>query len=87
MNFVWNPIWLVNTVLCIVILILGIWGTRKHEDHVPIYIGIAFGIFGVSHILNILGLGKPLVTPLIIIRVLAYFTVIISLLKVVARKA
>ncbi len=87
MNFVWNPILLVDIVLCIVILILGIWGTRKHGDHVPIYIGIAFGLFGVSHILNILGLGEQLVTPLIIIRVLAYLIVIVSLLKVVARKA
>ena len=86
MNFVWNPILLVDTVLCIVILILGIWSTRKHGDHVPIYIGIAFGLFGISHILNILGLSEQLVTPLIIIRVLAYLIVIISLLKVVARK-
>jgi NADH:ubiquinone oxidoreductase subunit K len=45
----WDPVVTVNFALCIVIFILGMVGYAKTKDTVPIYIGIAFLLFAVSH--------------------------------------
>ena len=77
---------IVNLALCIIILGLGIWGYSKKKYDVPLYIGIAFGIFGISHLLKILGLAEGIATLLIIIRLIAYLFVIFALYRVIARK-
>lgn len=69
----------VNLALCIIIFILGLIGFRKRKDPVPLYIGIAFGFFGVSHLITILGYKDMLTTFLIIIRTVAYLTIILAL--------
>ena len=46
MALVLDPIYIVNLTLCIIILILGIFGYRKKGNPVPLYVGIAFGLFG-----------------------------------------
>ena len=46
-----------HLVLCVIIVGLGILGYSKKKYDVPLYIGIAFGLFGVSHLMRILGLG------------------------------
>ena len=79
-----NPILIVNLILCIIILVLGIWGASKKKDNVPLYIGIAFGLFGVSHILTLLGLASGLTVFLIIIRLIAYLLVVFALYRVLA---
>ena len=38
----------VNLVLCIIILALGIWGYNKKKGDVPLYIGIAFGLYNLK---------------------------------------
>ena len=81
-----DPITAVNLVLCIIILALGCWGYVRRKDQVPLYIGIAFGIFGVSHAMKLLGLAGGLTTFLIIIRVIAYLLVVFALYKVVAKR-
>lgn len=47
----------------------------------PLYIGIAFGVFGISHLTTLLGLKETLTDVLIIIRVLAYLIVVFTLYK------
>jgi len=86
MSFSWDPMYVVNLVLCIIILALGCWGYRKTGDRVPMYVGIAFGLFGVSHLVTLLGLKEALETVLIVIRTLAYLTVVFALYKVIARR-
>lgn len=87
MAFTWDTTYVVNLILCIVILILGYWGHRKRKDTVPIYIGVAFGLFGISHLATLFGLTGDWTNTLIIIRVLAYLTVIFALYKYATSKS
>lgn len=86
MAFNWDPIYVVNLLLCIIILILGYLGYSKSKDAVPLYIGIAFGLFGVSHLAILLGQREALGSVLIVVRLLAYLIVIYALYKVAFKK-
>jgi len=77
---------IVNLVLCVIILALGIWGYSKKKNDVPLYIGIAFGLFGVSHLLTLLGLAAGLTAFLIVIRLIAYLLVVFALYRILARR-
>ena len=82
MELVWDPIYGVNFVLCIIILILGFWGyTKKRRDIVPLSIGTAFGLFGISHLATLLDLKDDMTEALIVIRTVAYLLVIFALYK------
>ena len=80
-----DPMYAVNLVLCIIIVIMGYWGYKKSGDTFPLYIGIAFGLFGISHLSILLGLKDSLEVALIVVRLLAYLIVIFALYKVVKR--
>lgn len=45
-----------------------------------LYIGIAFGLFAVSHLATLLDLATSLTVPLIMIRAIAYIIVTVALL-------
>ena len=79
MTFTWDPIYMTNLILCVIIFILGCIGYKKNEDKLPLYIGIAFGLFGLSHLSILLGLKETLTTVLIIVRTIAYLTVAFTL--------
>jgi hypothetical protein len=82
MSIVWDPIYIVNLVLCVVILVFGIVGWRRSRKAYPLYVGIAFGLFGLSHLATILGLKDSLETALIVVRTLAYVLVALALYQV-----
>ena len=71
-----------NLVLCIIILALGIVGYRRSGQAFPLYIGIAFGLFGISHLATLLGLKDSLEGVLIAVRTLAYLLVAFALYRV-----
>ncbi len=75
----WDPIIFINLILCIIIVVLGYLIFKKSGERLPLYIGVAFGLFGVSHAATLAGLKVPLTLPLIIIRALAYLIVIYAL--------
>jgi hypothetical protein len=50
MAFVPEPIVVLNLVLCVGILLLGYLVYRKRDIISALFIGIAFGIFGLSHL-------------------------------------
>ena len=81
-----DPIYLTNLVLCVIILVLGCLSYKKSRDKWPLYIGIAFGLFGVSHLVTLLGLKEALTTFLIVIRTLAYLLVAFTLYWVAFRR-
>lgn len=85
MAFTWDPITGVNLVLSVIILVLGYIGYKKSENTVSLYVGIAFGLFGLSHLLTLLGLAQSLVIILIAIRTLAYLIVIFAVYKIAAK--
>ncbi|MFA5079835.1 MAG: hypothetical protein WC541_10180 [Dehalococcoidia bacterium] len=81
-----DPVVLTNLILCIIILGMGIWEYIRTGSRVELYVGIAFGLFGVSHLLSLLGLSAGLTVLLIAIRTLAYLLVIFGLYTAIARK-
>jgi len=82
MTFTWDPIYLTNLILCIIILVFGCLGSIRSGDNTLLFIGIAFGLFGVSHLLTLLGLKEALTIALLVIRTLAYLTVVFALYRV-----
>ena len=81
MAFNLDPVYLLNFALCIVILMLGAYAYRRKRSFIPLLIGVAFGLFAISHLMTLLDMAKTLETPLIAIRALAYLTVIFALYK------
>ena len=75
-----DPITIVNLILSLAILVLGINAYGKNKNGMALYIGVAFALFALSHLLTLLGLAQSLTTYLVIIRTLAYLIVIFALL-------
>ena len=86
MAIIWDPITTVNLVLSVIILVLGYWGYKKSNDKVPLYVGVAFGLFGISHIATLLDFKQSLESVLIIIRTLAYLIVIYAVYTVAFKR-
>jgi len=86
MAFHWDTITFINLVLCIVILVFGIMGWQRSKNVVPLYIAIAFGLFGLSHLATLLGLSTSLNPLLIVIRLLAYLLVTYRVYRMAFRK-
>ncbi len=76
MAFEWDPVLFVNLVLCIAIVILGVLCAKKSGEFLPLYIGAAFGLFGVSHAATLAGFKVPLTIPLIVVRTVDYLLVV-----------
>ncbi len=68
----------VNLVLCIIILSFACKNYKKTKSKSVLLIGTAFGLFGVSHLSNLLGIQKTGIIPelLIGIRTAAYLLVL-----------
>jgi uncharacterized membrane protein (UPF0136 family) len=81
-----DSIILVNLILCVAIVVMGVWEYIRTKSRVELYVGTAFGLFGVSHLLTLLGLAAGLTLPLIIIRLLAYLIVIYALYIAIKKK-
>ena len=77
---------LVNLILCVLIVILGVWEYTRTKSRVALCVGVAFGLFGISHLLTLLRLAGGLIAPLIIIRFLAYLTVVYALYINITKK-
>jgi hypothetical protein len=76
MKFQWDTIYGINLILCTIILIFGIIGYRRSKTNLPLYIGLAFGLFGISHLATLLSFKEDLKTVLIVVRTLAYLIVV-----------
>ena len=76
----------INLILCIIILSLGIWAYIRKKNDIPLYIAIAFGLFGVSHSMKLLGLAASFEGPLIAIRLIAYLLVVFALYRLLVKK-
>ena len=80
-----DPLMAINFIFCMIILIMGYWGFRKFEEPLLFYIGMAFGLFGVSHLALISGYPMNL-WVLILIRTVAYLLVIFALYRTIRRQ-
>ena len=86
MHFNWDTITFINLLLCIFILMFGIIGWQRSKNLVPLYIAIAFGLFGLSHLTTLLSLNTSLNSLLVIIRLLAYLLVAYAVYLMAFRK-
>jgi hypothetical protein len=75
----------VNLILCVIILVFGIWLYVRKQYEVPLYIGLAFGLFGFSHLLTLLRLAAGVVSLLIVVRIVAYLLVIFALYRIMVK--
>ena len=79
MHFTWDTLTFVNLILCIVILVFGIISYQRTKSQVTLYVGIAFGLFGLTHLATLLGMNLTLNTALIVVRTLEYLLVTYAL--------
>jgi hypothetical protein len=61
---------------------LAIVAYNSKKNMIALYIGAAFGLFGISHLVNLIGLEAELTDLLLIVRTLGYLIVIFALYKV-----
>jgi hypothetical protein len=71
-----------NFVLCVVIVALAIAAYTSKKSRVAMYIGVAFALFGISHLVNLIAPGASFTDVLLVIRTLGYLIVIFALYKV-----
>jgi hypothetical protein len=86
MQFHWDTLVFINLILCIIILVFGIISWQRTRNRVVLYVGTAFGLFGLSHLANLLGLSTTLNVALIVIRTLAYLLVAYALFLAAYRR-
>jgi hypothetical protein len=79
MVFVLDVVTLINLVLCIIIVILGVLVYTKKGAFGALLISLAFGLFGISHIYTLLGLGITWEFAMISARTSGYILIIAAL--------
>ena len=62
----------VSLICAVAILVLGIWVHGRNRDLAALYIGVGFGLFALSHLLNLVGLTSWLEPLIIVIRLGGY---------------
>lgn len=79
MAFTADPVVVINFFLCLVILVMGYVTYRRKENFSALLIGIAFGLFGLSHFTQLFGIAWIPEVTFILIRVCGYTLVIAAL--------
>ncbi len=85
MVFVPDLVLFINIALCGIILILGILTYATKGELSALLIGIAFGLFMISHIYTLLGLGMAWESAMITARTSGYILVIAALILFLKR--
>lgn len=73
---------IINILFCALIFVIGYLGYHKNKNTVVLLVGIAFAIFGISHIFGLFGLTRSLQNLLIVIRIIGYLLVLFVLYKI-----
>ena len=76
----------VNMTLCILILAVGCIGYARTKIKAPFHIGVAFGLFAVSHVIALFGVQRSFTATVMLIRVFAYLIVLFSLWEMRSKK-
>lgn len=74
---------LANLLLCLAIVALGLLGYRRSKHTLPLMLAVVFSLFGVSHLMILLGLFDDLGMVVFAIRVTGYALVIYLLYRYV----
>jgi hypothetical protein len=74
---------LANLLLCLAIVALGLLGYRRSKHILPLMLAVVFALFGVSHLMILLGLFDDLEMAVFVIRIAGYTLVIYLLYRYV----
>ena len=74
-----NVINAVNLFLCVLILALGCYDYMRTKKKAPFHIGVAFGLFAVTHVISLFGVQGSFAATNILIKVFAYLIVLSTL--------
>jgi len=74
---------LVNLLLCLTIVALGLLGYRRSKHTLPLMLAVVFALFGLSHLMILMGLFEELELVIFGIRVAGYALVIYLLYRYV----
>ena len=69
----------INFIFCLIILLLGIVKAKKSRP--ALLIGLAFGLFMVTHLSSVLRIPSMSMASFVAIRILAYFVIIWAMTK------
>ncbi len=87
MTMIYDPIIDLNILLCAVIVVIGLCGYRHNKKPLLLSFGLAFALFGFSHLLTLFGHQLASVVWAIVgLRVAAYLIIIASLSKLALKK-
>lgn len=74
---------LANLLLCLAIVALGLLGYRRSKHTLPLMLAVVFALFGISHLMVLLGLFDDLEMAVFAIRIAGYALVIYLLYRYV----
>lgn len=74
---------LANLLLCLAIVALGVIGYRRSKHTLPLMLAVVFALFGLSHLLVLLGLFEELGIAVFVIRISGYGLVLYLLYRYV----
>jgi len=74
-----DPFAVTNLVLCLIVFLAGCGAYAKTKNRSLFHIGVAFGLFAVSHFITVMGLERKQAVAVILIRIFGYVIVALSL--------
>lgn len=86
MGLYWSFMFSSYLVLCMLILLLGYRGYKRTKSKLALSVGMAFGIFGITYSIVMLGFFAPLLPLLAGLRWFAYLIIALALYESVPRK-
>lgn len=86
MSLDFNVVNIINTLLCLTIVIAGWIAFKKARGMTVMMITIAFFLFFVSHLITFLGLDSSLENAQIVIRIIAYLSALYSVTHIFSEK-
>ncbi len=85
MAFILDPVNALGLTFNIIIVVVGYWSYKKSQDKVPLYVSMAFVLFGMSYIITLLSLRRT-VESVLIIRTLGYLILTFTVYKLAFKR-
>jgi PAS domain S-box-containing protein len=74
---------LINLVLSITVVAISIWGYSRIGKPTPLYFGMAYVLFALSHFVTLIGMNQVHATALIMLRTAGYILVAVGLFAII----
>jgi hypothetical protein len=77
---------IIYIVFCFIIFGFGIWVYSQKKNDVPLYLGIAFGLYTIDRLVVFLNLPFSWGTFGVVLRIVAYLLVLFSLYRLLVKR-